>query len=167
MTKRLLAGLVLALLALGACGPDNGLSGSLGAVFPMDISGVDLERNDEALQITYTFNRGVFVDIVARVSVLVRGLDVKPGLKIALDGTDDAGVLRCTVDHAPGGEAVRVLPEIKRGDLTITQGGQVGQLTRGSFSMLFEDTGGDIGFGRTLGGTFLGTASDAGFGPLP
>jgi hypothetical protein len=92
---------------------------------------------------------------------------VKPGLKLTLDGADDAGVMRCTVDHAPGGEAVRVLPHVKRGDITITQGGQVGQVTRGSFSMLFEDTGGDIGFGRTLGGTFLGTASDAGFGPLP
>jgi hypothetical protein len=56
---------------------------------------------------------------------------------------------------------------VKRGDITITQGGQVGTLTRGNFSMSFEAEGGDIGGGRTLVGSFAGTAADAGFGELP
>jgi hypothetical protein len=38
---------------------------------------------------------------------------------------------------------------------------------RGTFSMRFADTGGDIGFGRTLAGSFISSVGDAGFGELP
>jgi sulfide:quinone oxidoreductase len=47
-----------------------------------------------------------------------------------------------------------VLPPVHKGDLAIDTGGEVGQFTSGSFSMVFEDTGGDIGFGRTLATRF-------------
>jgi hypothetical protein len=159
--------LLLAALASGACGPDNGLSGSVSEVFPLDVSRVEVARNAEALQVTYFLNRGLFLDVVARVSVLVEDVVVKPGLELALAGASDAGVLRCVVVHAPGGEPVRTLPLVKRGQLDLSQGGQAGELTRGSFSIAFEQTGGDLGGGRTLDGTFLGLATDAGFGPLP
>ncbi len=167
MRRWLTVVLGVALLVGFSCGPDNGLSGSLGQVFPLDISTSNIARNDEALQVTYTLNRGVFLDVVIRISVLVSDLTIKPGVTIPLAGSNDAGVLRCVVAHAPGGEPVRVLPEIKRGDMVISSGGHVGELTRGSFSVLFQDQGGDVGFGRTLTGTFLGTATDAGFGELP
>ena len=164
MTGRLAA--VAAFLAI-SCSPDNALSGSLSAVFPLDISRTEIAANGEALQVTYVYNHGVFVDVVARVSVGIPDIALKPGVKIDLAGEIDGGVLRCTVSHAPGGEPVRQLPAIKRGDLTLDEGGTPGALTRGSFSMLFEDQGGDLGEGRDLTGHFLGTATDAGFGELP
>jgi hypothetical protein len=167
--RRGLAALALALAGWGAvaCAPDNSLSGSLGEVFPLDVSRVEVARNDEALQVTYYFNRGVFLDVVARVSVLMSDVSVVMNAPVPLQGEGDGGVLRCVVTHAPGGEPVRTLPHIKRGDLTLTHGGHAGELTAGSFSMSFEAEGGDLGFGRTLGGTFSATASDAGFGALP
>jgi hypothetical protein len=76
-----------------------------------------------------------------------------------------AVALRASVTHAPGGEPVRNLPKVARGDLVITEGGQVGTLTSGNFSMLFEQEGGDIGFGRTLNGRFSAISRDAGFDP--
>jgi hypothetical protein len=154
-------------LLLLSCMPDNGLSGSMSEVFPLDVSRTEIARNDEAIQITYLFNRGVFLDVVVRVSVLMRGVDFKYGRSISLVGADATGELRCVVTHAPGGESVRDLPPISKGDLIIDEGGQPGEITRGNFSMAFQNTGGDVGFGRTLVGTFLGTASDAGFGELP
>ncbi len=71
------------------------------------------------------------------------------------------------VAHAPGGEPVRLLPEVKNGTLEVFEGGEPGQLTRGRFSILFQDHGGDLGTSRTLNGSFLAVASDAGFGELP
>jgi hypothetical protein len=154
-------------LLLLSCMPDNGLSGSVSEVFPLDVSRTEIARNDEAIQITYLFNRGVFLDVVVRVSVLMRGVDFKHGRSISLVGADSTGELRCVVTHAPGGESVRDLPPISKGDLIIDEGGQPGETTRGNFSMSFQNSGGDVGFGRTLVGSFLGTASDAGFGELP
>jgi hypothetical protein len=150
-----------------ACAPDNSLSGSLGEVFPLEVSRVDIARNDEALQVTYYRNRGVFLDVVARVSVLMSDVSVVMNAPVPLQGEADGGVLRCVVTHAPGGEPVRTLPHVKRGDLVLTHGGHAGELTAGTFSMSFEAEGGDLGYGRTLGGTFSAMASDAGFGELP
>lgn len=164
MTRRLLG-----LLALGmtvSCGPENGLSGSLGEVFPLDISRVEAARNLEAFQVTYFRNRGVFLDVVVRVSVSLAGVEMKPGVKVDLAGEYDPGHPRCVVTTAPGGEPVRVLPRVKRGDFVISSGGEPGGVSRGNFSMLFEAEGGDVGFGRTLGGTFATMTSDAGFGEI-
>jgi hypothetical protein len=159
--------LVLAGALLLSCGPDNGLSGSMSEVFPLDISRAEVARNGEALQITYFRNRGVFLDVVVRVSVAMSDVQLKLNAPIPLTGEATDGTLRCIVTHAPGGEPVRTLPRVKRGDLFLTAGGEPGELTRGNFSMSFEAEGGDLGFGRTLGGTFAGMASDAGFGELP
>lgn len=179
MTKRAVLAMLVAGVVLASCGPENGLGGSLGAVFPLDISKVEIARNQEAMQITYYLNRGVFLDVVARVSVSLDGVDLKPGVTIPLGGmTGDGGVLedggvppglmqRCVVTHAPGGEPVRVMPRVKRGDMVIRSGGEPGQLTKGDFSMLFESEGGDLGQGRTLYGGFLAEVTDAGFGELP
>lgn len=171
-------GLLLVALVLSACGLDNSLGGSLGEVFPLDISRVDVHQNAEALQVTYLRNRGVFLDVVVRVSISlaatgesadggIPSLELKPGARFALEGTAPGGVQRTAVTHAPGGEPVRSLPGIKKGDLVITEGGKIGEVTRGNFSMLFDQEGGDIGFGRTLTGTFSGMTLDAGFGPIP
>jgi|APLak6261678615_1056124.scaffolds.fasta_scaffold05579_1 hypothetical protein len=170
--------LLFAALLISACGLDNGLGGSLGEVFPLDISKVEVQQNAEAMQVTYLRNRGVFLDVVVRVSVSmatdgvsedggVPSIALKPGARIVLEGEAPGGVLRTAVTHAPGGEPVRNLPRVKKGDLVITEGGEVGEMMRGNFSMLFEQEGGDIGFGRTLTGTFSAVSLDAGFGPLP
>lgn len=168
---------LLAALLLCSC-LDNSLGGSLSEVFPLDISGTELRRNDQALQVTYFRNRGVFLDVVARISVSleVDGVSEDGGVKylVPADGTsievvgDYAdGHPRCVVTHAPGGEPVRNLPRIKRGDLVIASGGGLGEVTAGNFSVLFEQEGGDLGFGRTLYGNFKGEMLDAGFGELP
>lgn len=176
MKGRILLGLGL---ALTSCGVDNGLSGSLSEVFPLDLSKVEVAQNDEALQVTYYRNRGVFLDVVVRVSVSLQDegvaadggvptIALKPGKRLALQGESPTGQLRCAVTHAPGGEPVRSLPRVKKGDLEITEGGTIGKPMKGNFSMLFEAEGGDVGFGRTLVGTFAVTESlDAGFGDPP
>ncbi len=163
-------------LCLASCGQDNSLGGSLSEVFPLDLSTAEVNQNLEALQITYFRNRGVFLDVVVRVSVSLQDEGVapdggvptillKPGKKLELSGDSPAGQLRCAVSHAPGGEPVRSLPRVKKGDLVITEGGKIGEPMRGNFSMLFEAQGGDVGFGRTLVGTFAVKESvDAGFG---
>ncbi len=169
MTRRL-APAVAALAALAAaCGGDNVLSGSVSDLFPLDVSRTELSRNNEAFQVTYFNNRGLFLDVVARVSVYVEDVDPDGGWRrpIPLVGASDGGVLRCVVAHAPGGEPVRLLPPVKHGTLEVAEGGEPGQLTRGRFSILFADEGGDLGNGRTLNGNFLGVATDAGFGELP
>ena len=163
-------------LFLASCGQENSLSGSLGEVFPLDISRAEVNQNFEALQITYYRNRGVFLDVVVRVSVSLQDEGVaadggiptivlKPGKKLELAGDSQTGQERCAVSHAPGGEPTRSLPRVKKGDLVITEGGNIGEAMKGNFSMLFEQQGGDVGFGRTLVGTFAVTQSkDAGFG---
>ena len=169
----LLAGLAV---GLSSCLLENSLGGSLGEVFPLDLSTVDVHQNDEALQVTYFRNRGVFLDVVVRVSISLQDegvsadggvptIELKPGKKLDLKGESQTGQLRCAVTHAPGGEPVRSLPRIKRGDLVITEGGKIGEKMKGNFSVLFEQEGGDVGFGRTLVGTFSTRESiDAGFG---
>jgi hypothetical protein len=168
MTQRLLKLGVLVTLPLLACGGDNVLSGSLSEVFALDVSRTEVRRNDNALQFTYLRNRGVFLDVVVRVAVAIDDVEMKPGVRIDLAGTTDAGVLRTTVVHAPGGEPVRNLPIVKRGDMIIYEGGNIDEMTKGNFSMLFESEGGDLGQGRTLVGRFAGEAKDAGYGePCP
>ncbi|MGV3624736.1 MAG: hypothetical protein ACO1OB_28205 [Archangium sp.] len=166
------------LFVLASCGLDNSLGGSLSEVFPLEISTVEVARNEEAMQVTYFRNRGVFLDVVARVSVSLQIDGVledggvphvapEPGTKIEVVGDYAPGNPRCAVTTAPGGEPVRNLPRIQRGDFTITSGGDYGEDTAGNFSVLFEQEGGDVGFGRTLFGTFRGELRDAGFGELP
>ncbi len=154
------------ILTLSSCGPDVVLGGSLEQLIPLDVSGVSVYRNDEGLQVTYTRSRGLFLDVVMRMTVSLSGL--APGVKaVNLVGDWRPGNPRVTFAHAPGGEPVRLLPRVKRGDLALTEGGGVGVLTKGNFSVVFEDTGGDFGAGRSLNGRFLGTAQDAGFGDVP
>ena len=157
----------LAVLGSAGCGPETSLSGSLSEVFPLEVSRVEVHRNDEAFQVTYFYNRNVFLDVVVRLAVSTQGVDLSPGKKIPLEGEYAPGHPRASISHAPGGEPVRLLPTIKKGDLTLSGGGLPGQLTSGSFSVAFESTGGDLGQGRTLTGRFSSKALDAGFGPLP
>lgn len=154
---------VSALVVLSSCAVDT-LSGSLGALIDLETSRVEVARNDDSFQVSWFRNRGVFLDIVIRMSVFVGDTDLKQGAKLDLAGEYEPGHPRATFAHAPGGEPVRLLPTIKRGDLVISSGGSIGSNTGGNFSVLFDDTGGDFGTGRTLSGTFLGTAADAGFG---
>lgn len=158
---------------LAGCGADNSLSGSVGEIFPLTVSTVEVLRNDYAVQITYYSNRGTFLDVVARVVVstgLADGgtVDLSRPVNIRLEGESSPGHQITSVAHAPGGEAVRVFPNVKKGDLVLSEIGLEGKPSRGNFSMLFENTGGDLGQGRTLVGTFsVSKTKDAGFGPLP
>lgn len=169
MTKwRAFAAVLVIALPLWACGGDNQLSGSLSEIFPLDVSRNEVRRNEQAIQVTYLRNRGVFLDVVVRVAVSLEDIEVKPGVVINLAGLTDGGTLRTSVVHAPGGEPVRNLPNVKRGDMIIYEGGAIGEVTKGNFSMLFENEGGDLGYGRTLVGRFSGAAVDAGYGePCP
>ena len=155
--------LTLALLLAG-CGRDNSLSGSVGELFSLEVSRVEVLRNSEALQISYYNNRGPEIDLVIRVTVAIGDLDIRNGRSFALEGEYQPGHQRTAVIHLAGGEPVRNLPPVKKGDMEISSGGGAGQSTRGNFSMLF-DQGGDLGANRTLSGRFSAVAQDAGFGP--
>ncbi len=181
--KKLLAGLAL---ALASCAPDNQLSGSISELFPLDVSRVQVYRNAQAVQVDYYLNRGIYLDVVIRLTVATDGLDIKNGAKINLAGEYAPGHQRAEIAHAPGGEPVRILPNVKKGDLKLDEIG-VGPIcqydaglpdggipctppdtSKGNFSILFADDGsGDIGGGRTLVGTFVAPTQDAGYGPIP
>ena len=158
MRQHLIASVVV--LLFGVSCADNVLSGSLSEVFPLEVSRTEIVANGDALQVTYLHNRDTFLDVVVRLSVAVGDLTLKPGLKIPLQGESASGALRCVASHAPGGEPVRTLPHIKRGDMNLAEGGTPGAITRGDFSVLFESEGGDLGYNRTLAGTFAGIALD-------
>ncbi|MBS1150591.1 MAG: putative lipoprotein [Myxococcaceae bacterium] len=163
---------LVSMLALGAaltgCGADNALSGSVSELFPLTVSSVEVLRNDYAFQVTYYANRGTFLDVVARIVVSTKDIEMKRGVFIKLDGESEKGHQRTSVAHAPGGEAVRTFPNVKLGDMVISELGVEGLPSKGNFSMSFEATGGDLGQGRTLVGTFsVPKTKDAGYGPLP
>ena len=152
----------VALLADFGCSGDNSLGGSMSEVFPLQVSFVDILRNDQAFQISYYNNNGNDVDLVAQVVVSLDGLDFQAGKDFPLQGEDDAGQ-RTSVLHLAAGSPPQPLPEVSLGDLQLNRGGNVGQATQGNFSMSFVADGG-FGGGRTLYGNFSGQAQDAGFG---
>jgi hypothetical protein len=140
------------------------LGGGVSALFPLDVSRVEVLVNDEAIQVSYFNNDGADVDLVAQVTVALTGVTLKPGGYIALQGEYAPGHQRTTVGHMAGGEPERILAPVLRGQLNLDSGGSPGQTTRGSFNMLFE-TGDGFGAGRDLYGTFSQVALDAGFDP--
>jgi hypothetical protein len=156
-------GAVLA-AALG-CGSDNSLSGSMSEVFSLDVSFVDILRNDQAFQVSYYANNGNNVDLVAQMVVALDGWNFQPGQDFPLQGMDDAGQ-RTSVLHLAAGSPPQPLPQVSLGDLQLDTGGNVGEFTKGNFSMSFVADGG-YGGGRTLQGNFSGQALDAGYGDGP
>ncbi len=160
----------LVLLVLAGCGADNQLGGSVGDLFPLTISRVEVYRNEQAMQITYYANRATFLDVVVRIAVSLDGLTVKNGMTIKLQGEGEPGHQRTSVAHAPGGEPVRTFPNVKLGDLKLDELGAGlpdggGTPSKGNFSMLFDSVGGDLGQGRTLTGNFSAPQTiDAGYG---
>jgi hypothetical protein len=174
------ARLTIAVLVLASCQDVNTLGGSMSEVFPLDVSYVNVYRNDEAIQVNFLRNRDIYLDVVVRVTVALiipdggtnpqdGGVDLPflaPSV-IDLSGEYALGHPICTVVHSPGGEPTRLLPPVHQGDFALRGGGRPGDLTTGDFSMVFENSGGDIGFGRTLVGNFSAVAIDAGFGVLP
>ena len=85
-----LSGLLVAWGLLG-CGGANSLSGSVEELFSLEVSRVEVLRNDEALQVSYYRNNGLDVDLVARLTVATEGLELKPGSKVSLAGRTDSG----------------------------------------------------------------------------
>ena len=156
---------VWVLLVLVGCGGDNSLGGSVSALFPLDVSQVEILRNEEAIQLSYYNNNGPDIDLVARVTVEVGDLDFHSGVKVPLEGEYAPGHPRTTVGHQRAGEPERYFGTVHRGILSLDLGGEPTQPTRGSFSMLF-DTGSDYGAGRDITGNFAGVAKDAGFDPI-
>lgn len=165
---RRVAGAVACVAALvcaaSGCGADNALGGSVSELFSLEVSRVEVLRNADALQVSYLRNRGAEVDLVARLTVALEGLSLAPSEKVDLAGEYAPGHLRTTVVHISGGEPARVFPPVKQGDMTLSEGGGVGEATRGEFSLSFEQNG-EYGSGRTLFGTFRAQAQDAGFDP--
>jgi hypothetical protein len=149
---------------LSACGPDNSLAGSLDALFPLTVSRVEIRRNEEAFQVAYFNNRGHELDLVAQLTVALADAGLTPGTKLDLAGEYAPGHRRAVVSHAPGGQAVRVMPDIIQGDLMLEAGGAPGEVSRGTFAVRFEE-GSELGSGRTLDGRFSGLTLDAGFEP--
>ncbi len=61
------------------CNGDNSLGGSMSEVFPLAVSRVEIVRNDVAFQVSYYNNNGNSLDLVARVTLALDGLNFKPG----------------------------------------------------------------------------------------
>jgi hypothetical protein len=151
----------LMVAAIG-CSGDNTLGGSMSEVFPLDVSFVDILRNDQAFQVSYYNNNGNDVDLVARIVVSLDGWNFVAGNDFPLQGDDDAG-FRTSVLHLAAGSPPQPLPEVSLGDMQLSTGGGAGEYTQGNFSMSFVADGG-FGGGRTLYGNFSGQALDAGYG---
>jgi hypothetical protein len=135
-------------------------------LFSLEVSRVEVLRNDNALQVSYYRNNGLDVDLVARVTVATEGLELRPGSKVSLAGNTESGVARTTVVHLAAGEPARVFAPVDKGDLELDEGGGIGEPTRGDFSMSFQ-RGDGYGAGRSMEGRFSSTALDAGFGLEP
>ncbi len=157
-----LACVALCLVVSAGCGPDSSLGGSLSELIPLDVSRAEVLRNDEALQVSYYRNRGRELDLVIRLTVAINYDELLSGGRVPLDGDSRPNLRRATVLHLAGSEPVRLLPPVKAGDLRLFEGGLPGELTRGDFSMVFEESDG-FGGGRNLFGTFSAVTKDAGF----
>lgn len=158
------AGLGLGLAGALACGADNSLGGSVSELFPLEVSQVQILRNGDAFQVSYYRNNGADVDLVARLSVGLAGTSFIPGKSVSLAGEYEPGHQRATVLHLASGEPVRTFPDVKQGDIKLTEGGKIGEETSGTFSLSFVQSG-DYGGGRSIHGNFFGKAADAGYGP--
>jgi hypothetical protein len=163
--RRLAVALVAAgvLAAAAGCMGDNSLGGSMSEVFSLEVSRVDILRNDQGFQISYYNNNNNDIDLVARIGIALDGLDFQAGKDFLLQGEYDAGHQRTAVLHLAAGEPPRPLPNVQLGDMELETGGNVGDYTKGNFSMSFANDG-TYGAGRTLYGNFSGQALDAGFG---
>jgi len=162
-SARLIGFVTVALCAAG-CGGPNSLGGSASDLFPLAVSFTDVRTNSEAVQVSYYANRGTEIDLVIRLTVGVSDLQLHKGIKIPLQGELTPGHPRTTVVHLAAGEPERVFPAVSRGDLTLSELGDVGEPTRGDFSVSFV-TGTEYGAGRSLYGNFLNITMDGGFGP--
>lgn len=151
---------LLALVLLASCGSAD-LSGSVGQYFSLDFTREEILRSPDALQVTYYRDTESQVEVVARLTVVTSGFDFSPGHSFDLSGEYAPGHPRAVVTHAAGNEPSRALPELKHGTLTLKAGGKPGEATRGSFSLSFQDQGGDFGQGTNLSGKFDAVALNA------
>ncbi len=167
MTTHRWALVALVGLLSSGCGKDNDLSGSIGELFSLTFSRVEVYRNSEALQVSYYNNRGSDIDLVVRFTVGVSDLTLTNGMKIDLASEYLPGHQRTSVIHLASGEPVRVFPAVAKGDFVLNSGAIGTETLRGNFSMSFDRTA-DYGGGRTLVGNFTSaTARDAAFDPCP
>ena len=158
-------GSALAALAAVGCGlGDNGLSGSLDEVFPLDVSSVAVLRNDQAFVVQYQANDNNDIDLVLRFTFALDDLpNFRAGNSYNLAGFTDAGVERASFVHNAAGEPARVLPAVSIGQFNLDTGGNPGDVTAGSFSASFVADG-SYGSGRAVTGTFHAVALDGGYG---
>ena len=165
MRRGILVGLTAALAVAVGCGMgDNGLSGSLSEVFPLDVSTVAVLRNDQALVVQYQANRDRDIDLVLRFTLALDQLpSFGPSTTVDLVGFTDGGVERATLLHNAAGEPARVLPPVQIGQFNLDRGGNPGEVTSGRFSVSFVANG-SYGSGRAVTGTFHAVALDGGYG---
>ena len=165
MSRGIPVALGAALAVAVGCGiGDNGLTGSLSEVFPLDVSSVAVLRNDQAFVVQYQANNNNDIDLVLRFTLALDGLpDLKGGMQVNLVGFADGGVERASFVHNAAGEPARVLPTVSIGQFNLDQGGNPGELTAGSFSASFVADG-SYGSGRAVTGTFHAVALDGGYG---
>jgi hypothetical protein len=137
-------------LLIASCS-SNSLDGSLSEAFDLSFSSVLIRRSPEAVQVTYYQSAGN--EIVIRMTVNIKGIDVSHGAKIDLSQESSPGHPRAAVSRAMNDEPVRQLPPVARGQLSLGGDPTPGKNCSGDFSVSFG-TGGDLGSGRTLEGQF-------------
>jgi hypothetical protein len=148
---------LLGSLMLGGCNGGPNLQGSLSQYFSLTFNSQDIIRNAQAIEITYYNRTPTRIDVVARLTVILSGIDLGKSHTIDLSGEYAPGHPRAVVTHAVGGEPPRTLPPVSEGVLNLDSGGLPGQQTNGSFDVTFG-TGGDFGSGHTLNGSFSALA---------
>ncbi len=146
-------------LALAACGGGEAtLEGSISEAFDLSFSSIDLRRNDKAFQVTYLRSNGN--ETVMRITVVLIGIELRPGEEVSLSGEYDTGHPRCVVSRAVTGEPLRTLPDVDNGNFSVDNEAMPAQNTAGSFFIRFGE-GGDVGSGRTVNGVFKGKVVEA------
>jgi hypothetical protein len=151
-----LAGL---LASVAACSPPNTLQGSLGELVDLTFEKVEVQASSNLLLIQYQHTpHGGGLEVPFQLELTPPpGQPLADGVQLDLSKTDaDGNPLVSTSREAPN-DPRHTLPPIKLGTLTLTSNFAPGSTASGQFHILFG-TGGDVGEGRTVDGTFSVTA---------
>jgi hypothetical protein len=130
--------LTMVLLATSACGPANGLEGSIGETRPLDFDFVEIKKQDAFLLVEYVRSSTSATEKVCKLVVDTEGLDLPKGGSFDLTGDrflEHVELQRATV-------ANDLFPPKKSGDLEFHDiDFRGGGKADGEFRITFENEG--------------------------
>ncbi len=160
---RRLGWLALCLLALPFCSTGPSLNGSLGQIFSLSFNQTAIFVNTQGFELDYYLVNQGSEDLVVELTVDLTGITFTPGATVPLGGDIGPGVPRAQVVHQLSGQPVQEMPGILNGSLSLSSGGEAGELTTGSFQLAFVTSDSMLGDGTTLNGSFSAVAGSGAF----